>query len=163
MDIVWAILACLLAVLGIVGAIAPVLPGPLIGYGGVLCVAAASFSEVSAGVLWGGAAVTLFVTLADYFLPGWMAKRFGGSRSGALGATVGAIAGFFLFPPVGILLGPFVGAVLGELLHDSRDVAHALQVGVGSFLAFIVGTGLKLILTIAFAVLIVQQLISAFW
>ena len=62
--------------------------------------------------------------------------------------TSGAIwlwlAGFFLFPPVGIILGPFAGAVLGELLNDRSDVPKAFLVGFGSFLAFVVGTGVKL-------------------
>lgn len=162
MEIVWAVVACLLAVLGIVGAVVPVLPGPLISYGGLLCTAALSGAAVGASELWTCAAVTLFVTLADYFLPGWMAKRFGGSRAGMIGATVGAIAGIFVFPPVGLLLGPFVGALLGELFHDSSDTAHALVVGFGSFLAFLVGTMLKLILTVVLAVLILRHLWEAF-
>ena len=158
MDVVLAISACLLAVLGIVGAVVPVLPGPLISFVGLLCAAATSGATTGASMLWTSAAVTAVVSLADYLLPGWMAKCFGGSRAGAVGATVGAIAGIFLFPPVGILLGPFVGAVAGELLHDSRDAAHALQVGMGSFLAFLLGTGLKLCFTIAMAVLILKEL-----
>ena len=58
-------------------------------------------------------------------------RRFGGSRSGAIGATVGVFAGFFFFPPVGIILGPFFGAVLGELLNDRRDAGKAFPVGIG--------------------------------
>jgi conserved hypothetical protein len=88
--------------------------------------------------------VTVAVSAADYFLPAWMTRRFGGSRSGAIGATAGVFAGFFLFPPVGIILGPFAGAVLGELLNDRSDVPKAFLVGFGSFLAFVVGTGVKL-------------------
>lgn len=158
MDTFLAVVACLLAVLGIIGAVVPALPGPLLGFGGLLCIAAASYTQVGAQMLWIWGAVTAVVTAADYFLPGWMAKRFGGSRAGVVGATVGAIAGIFIFPPVGILLGPFLGAVIGELLHDSSDTARALQVGIGSFLAFLVGTGLKLCVTIGLAIVIVRQL-----
>ncbi len=157
MDIVWSIAACLLAILGIVGAVVPVLPGPVLGYCGLLCIAAASFSETDAATLWIWGGVTLAVTVADYFLPAWMAKRFGGSHAGAVGATIGAIAGIFVFPPIGILLGPFVGAVVGELIHNGEDRAHAVRVGIGSFLSFIVGTGLKLFVSIGLAVLIVMQ------
>ena len=56
----------------------------------------------------------------------------------------GVFAGFFFFPPVGIILGPFFGAVLGELLNDRRDAGKAFLVGIGSFLSFVVGTGIKL-------------------
>lgn len=157
MDILLSIVACLLAILGIVGAVVPVLPGPLLGYCGLLCIAAASFSETGAATLWIWAGATIVVTVADYLLPAWMAKRFGGSRAGAVGATIGAIAGIFIFPPVGILLGPFAGAVIGELLHDGDDTARALQVGVGSFLSFVVGTGLKLFVSIGLAITIVGQ------
>ncbi len=157
MDIVLSIAACLLAILGIVGAVVPVLPGPVLGYCGLLCIAAASFSETDAATLWIWGGVTLAVTVADYVLPAWMAKRFGGSHAGAVGATIGAIAGIFVFPPIGILLGPFVGAVVGELIHNGEDTAHAIQVGIGSFLSFIVGTGLKLFVSIGLAILIVMQ------
>lgn len=88
--------------------------------------------------------MTVAVSVADYFLPAWMTRRFGGSRAGAIGATVGVFAGFFLFPPVGIFLGPFLGAVLGELLNDRSDVPKAFLIGFGSFLSFIVGTGIKI-------------------
>ncbi len=158
MDVFLSVVACLLAVLGIIGAVVPALPGPLLGYGGLLCIAAASYTQTGAETLWIWGIVTAAVTAADYFLPAWMAKRFGGSRAGAVGATVGAVAGIFIFPPVGILLGPFFGALIGELLHDSSDTAHALQVGIGSFLAFLVGTGLKLCVNIGLAIVIVRQL-----
>ena len=62
-----------------------------------------------------------------------------------LGATIGTVVGFFFIPPLGILLGPFVGAVIGELCHNREDISKAFLVGFGSFLSFIVGTGLKLI------------------
>ena len=62
-----------------------------------------------------------------------------------IGATVGVFAGFFIFPPIGIILGPFVGAVAGELLNDRGDFPKAILVGFGSFLSFVVGTGLKVV------------------
>jgi len=74
-----------------------------------------------------------------------MAKLFGGTRAGMVGATVGMIAGLFVGGLIGIVVGPFVGAVAGELLNDRERIGQALVVGVGSFLSFLVGTGIKLV------------------
>ena len=123
MDIALSVAAFLLSIVGIVGCIVPALPGVVLSYAGLLCAYFTSYSSM---------------------LPAWMTRRFGGSRSGAIGATVGVFAGFFFFPPVGIILGPFFGAVLGELLNDRRDAGKAFLVGIGSFLSFVVGTGIKL-------------------
>lgn len=144
MDITLSLLALLFTVVGIIGCIVPVLPGVVLSYAGLLCAWFTSYSTISTASIWIWLAVTLVVSVVDYYLPAWMTRRFGGSRAGAIGATVGVFAGFFLFPPLGVILGPFFGAVLGELLHDKSDPARALLIGTGSFLAFIVGTGLKL-------------------
>ena len=140
MDITLSILAFVFTITGIVGCIVPALPGVVLSYAGLVCA-----STIGGAALWTWLAITVAVSVIDYFLPAWMTRRFGGSRAGAIGATVGVFAGFFLFPPLGIVLGPFFGAVLGELLHDKSDPGKALLVGIGSFLSFIVGTGIKLV------------------
>lgn len=152
MDITLSIAAFLLSILGIVGCIVPALPGVLLSYAGLLCAYFTSYSHMESTALWWWFAVVVVVSVADYFLPAWMTRRFGGSRSGAIGATVGVFAGFFFFPPVGIFLGPFIGAVLGELMNSKQDVAKAFLVGMGSFLSFIVGTGIKLVAAVAMLV-----------
>lgn len=158
MDAILILAAVLLSVAGIVGCIVPALPGTLLSYAGLLCAWGVSGSGLSAATLWLWLAVAVAVMLADFFLPGWMTRRFGGSRAGSIGATVGVFAGFLLFPPVGIFLGPFFGALIGELLHDSRDRRKALRVGVGSFLSFVVGTGLKLVVSISMFIHILTDL-----
>ena len=144
MDRALSVAAFLLSIVGIVGCIVPALPGVVLSYAGLLCAYFTSYSSMSPAAIWLWLAITVAVSVADYFLPAWMTRRFGGSRSGAIGATVGVFAGFFFFPPVGIILGPFFGAVLGELLNDRRDAGKAFLVGIGSFLSFVVGTGIKL-------------------
>lgn len=144
MDIALSVAAFLLSIAGIIGCIVPALPGVVFSYAGLLCAWFTSYSHMSAASLWIWLAITVAVSVADYFLPAWMTRRFGGSRSGAIGATIGVFAGFFIFPPLGIILGPFAGAVIGELLNDRRDFPKAVLVGFGSFLSFVVGTGIKL-------------------
>lgn len=149
MDLLLLISAFLLSLVGIAGAVVPGIPGPAVSYAGLLCACLTGDSQLGTAAMLLWLAVTVAATLSDYFLPAWMTRRFGGSRAGAVGATAGTFAGFFLFPPLGILLGPFMGAVLGELLHDKSDPGKALVVGIGSFLSFIVGTGVKLLVSLA--------------
>jgi uncharacterized protein YqgC (DUF456 family) len=158
MDIALSVLAFLFSIVGIIGCIVPALPGVVLSYAGLLCAYFTSYSHMSASAIWIWLAITVAArelsalrgevasdAVADYFLPAWMTRRFGGSRAGAIGATVGVFAGFFIFPPIGIILGPFVGAVAGELLNDRGDFPKAILVGFGSFLSFVVGTGLKVV------------------
>ena len=152
MDIALSIAAFLFSITGIVGCIVPIIPGVALSYAGLLCASFCSYSEISSATLWIWLAVTVAVSVIDYFLPGYFARLAGGTRAGSIGATVGMIAGFFagFFAGglVGVILGPFFGAVIGELIHDRSDSAKAFRSGFGSFLAFIAGTGLKLVAAI---------------
>ena len=120
------------------------LPGTVISYIGMLCVSFSSYSELSTLTLatWGIVAVVVIVM--DYVLPGYFSKKFGGTKAGVTGATIGTIAGIF-FGPLGIIFGPFVGAVIGEMLAEKLTFNQALTVGFGSMLSFLVGTLFKLI------------------
>ena len=136
-------MAILLAVIGAAGCIVPIIPGVVLSYAGLLCTYFRDGSTLSTTLLWIWLVVVAVVSLIDYFLPAYMTKIFGGSRPATIGATIGAIAGF-LFGPIGIIVGPFAGAVIGELMNNRNDLNRAIKVGLGSFLSFIVGTGIKL-------------------
>ncbi len=144
MDILLAIFALLFVVIGMIGCIVPILPGVVLAYAGLLCCYFCSFSAISTTAVFVWLAVTVFVSIADYFLPAYMSKIAGGTKAGVRGATAGMLIGLLLGSIVGAIIGPFIGAVVGELLHDSKDASKALKVGFGSFLSFLVGTGLKL-------------------
>jgi len=158
MDLLLAILAFVFCLAGIVGCVVPVLPGPALSFAGLCCACATGWSTLSAATMWIWAGATAAVTAADYFLPGYMAKLFGGTRAGMIGATAGLIAGLFLGGLVGIVLGPFMGAVVGELIHDREDAGRAVVVGVGSFLSFLVGTGIKLLASLGMLAFVVADL-----
>lgn len=144
MDLFLAVSAFLLALAGIAGCIIPVIPGVVLSYAGLLCAYFCSYSQLSAAALCIWLLITVAVTVADYFLPACMTRLFGGSRAGAIGATIGAVVGLFIYPPLTIILGPFFGAIIGELIHERRQIGKAFYVGFGSFLSFLIGTGLKL-------------------
>jgi uncharacterized protein YqgC (DUF456 family) len=82
--------------------------------------------------------------MADYLLPVLGVKKWKGSKWGNIGCIIGTVAGLFLFPPWGIISGPFLGAVLGELILARKKTSEALKAGFGAFIGFILGTVLKL-------------------
>ena len=158
MDIFLSIAAFLLSLLGIVGCVAPLLPGPALSFAGLLCAYGCSYSSMSgtAVVLW--LAATIVVSVADYFLPAYMTRLMGGSRAGEIGATIGLVVGmFFFFSVASLVLCPFFGAVAGELIHDRTNSGRAFGSGLGSFVAFAVGTGIKLVVCVGMFVHVVAD------
>ncbi len=141
-DYVLLALGIVFIVVGIVGCLVPVLPGPPLSYMGLLALHLSKFATISKTLLITLAVVTVVVTVIDYVVPIWGTKKFGGSKYGTRGATVGLIVGLF-FGPLGIILGPFVGAFVGEIIFKD-DVNYALKAGFGSLLGFLTGIGLKL-------------------
>lgn len=146
MDLLLSILAIVFGVVGCIGCIVPVLPGVALAYIGYLCLYFCSYSDMSVAWLVVFGVLTLIVSVLDYLLPAYMTKKFGGTKAGERGAMAGVIAGF-IFGPVGIIVAPFIGAVLGELINDGSDKRRAFRSGLGSFLSFFVGTGIKLVVS----------------
>ena len=144
MEIVLLILGFIFLLAGLVGAVLPALPGPPLSYAGLLLLHWSGRAGFSPAFLWIWAGIAVVITVMDYFLPSMMAKQFGGSRTASIGSFLGLVAGIFVFPPWGMIIGPFIGAFFGELLHK-RSSAGAFKAALGAFFAFIVGTGAKLI------------------
>ena len=145
MDTLWSILATLFGLVGCIGCVVPILPGVVLAYIGYICLYFCSYAEVSVTRLVVFGLLTLVVSVLDYILPSYMTKRFGGSKAGERGAMAGVLGGF-IFGPIGVIVGPFIGAVVAELIYDGSDSARAFRSGLGSFLSFFVGTGIKLVL-----------------
>lgn len=159
MDIFLAVLAILFAACGVVGCIVPALPGPPISFIGLLLVAWSNYGDFSTQflVVWG--IITVAVTALDYYLPGLITARFGGSKKAVWGATIGVFAGLF-FMPAGLILGPFIGAFIGEMINNGTNSAKAFKVAFGSFVAFAAGTGAKLVTALFMGFYIVKAI---FW
>lgn len=143
MDIVFFILSGLLLFLGLLGAILPILPGPPLSYLGLLILQLTEPTPFTTRFMIIWAVITLVVTVMDYLIPALGAKRYGATRYGILGTMIGLIAGFFFFPPLGIIIGPVIGALLGEYLY-SRNHRQAGRAAFGSFMGFMVSTLLKM-------------------
>ena len=145
-DIVLIVLGAICLFVGLIGCIVPMLPGPPVSYVGLLLIHFSNRAQFSmAELIWGAVAVVV-VVLLDYFTPMIGTKKFGGTKYGNWGCIIGTFVGLFFTPAGGIIWGPFVGAVVGELLAD-RPFPEALKAGFGAFLGFLFGTLLKLLVS----------------
>jgi uncharacterized protein YqgC (DUF456 family) len=144
MDIFLSILAIVLMLIGIAGAIIPVIPGPIISFLGLLSLYFTSPPPFTDKFMTIWAVLAILVTAFDQIIPILGTKKMGGTKYGVNGSIIGLLAGIFFFPPIGIILGPFLGALLGELI-GGKDLNQAIKAGFGSFLGFLSGTLLKLI------------------
>jgi len=149
MDLVWTIIGVLCLLAGIVGSVAPLLPGPPLSYAGFLIVQLRSDPPFSINFMLIWAAIVVAVSVLEYVIPVYGTKKFGGSKYGLWGCSIGLITGVF-FGPWGIFLGPFIGAFVGELLA-SKQSNHAFQAALGSFIGFLFSTLLKLAVCVVMA------------
>jgi uncharacterized protein YqgC (DUF456 family) len=143
MDILWLVLGILFMLGGLAGSLLPILPGPPLCYAALLILQLRSSPPFTLNFLLIWALITVVITAFDYVIPAYSTKKFGGSKYGVWGCTIGLIVGLWL-GPVGIILGPFLGAFIGEVIsNNSSD--QALKAAFGSFVGFLAGTLLKLV------------------
>lgn len=174
MDIVLIVLGAICLLVGIIGCVAPVLPGVPLAYLGLLLLHWTERVQFSWQFLTVWAVIVVVIQLLDYFIPAWGTKKFGGTKWGVWGSTIGLFVGLFM-GPMGIVIGPFVGAVVGELLYFNRhpqtaqssdeieknsQFNRALRAGLGSFIGLLTGTILKLICCGMMVFYFVKELIA---
>lgn len=143
-DILLIIIGIALLLVGLAGCVLPVIPGPPISYLALLVLHLSPNHQFNTDFLILWAVIAIGVTIIDNFIPMYTTKKYGGSKRAVWGSIVGLVVGIFLFPPIGLIVGPFVGAVLGEL-SAGKDTQTALRSGFGAFMGFIGGTILKLV------------------
>lgn len=158
MDIFLIILAGIFLVIGLLGAVIPILPGLPFSYIGLLLLHFSSKIEFTLTFLIVWLIVVIVLQLLDNVLPAWGAKYFGGSKWGVWGSFVGLFVGLF-FGPIGILLGSFLGAVLGELIYG-KPIEEAARSGFGTFIGFIASTIAKFIISGLFIFYYIKELIN---
>ena len=146
MDIVLIIIGIILLLIGFVGCIIPGIPGPPIAYIGMLIQIFKTENPFTTKFLVIWAFIVVAVSVLDYIVPVIGTKKFGGSKRGIWGSIIGLFVGIFFFPPIGLIIGPFLGAFIAELT-GGKETQPALKAGCGSFIGFITGVVLKLVVT----------------
>ena len=147
------VLAIILAVIGIIGSVVPGLPGPPLSWAGLLL---AFLSHKLGGadmtltfvLIWLG--VTVIVSILDYTIPARFTKLAGGSKAGSRGALIGMLIGIFL-TPIGMIPCSLAGAFLAEMFQENKSASQAFKAALGTFAGFLVGTGMKLIVSVTMA------------
>jgi uncharacterized protein YqgC (DUF456 family) len=144
MTIALIILGLILALIGFLGCILPVIPGPPLSYAALIILSLAKQWEpfgIAFLIIMG--VLMLAVSLVDYVFPAIGAKRYGASKAGVWFSIIGMLVGIFFIPPWGIFIGAFAGAFIGELLVG-KGGKKALKAGWGVFVGNMVSTGFKL-------------------
>ena len=143
MEIILIITAFTCIVVGIIGSVLPVLPGVPLSYAGILLLHFTEKVQFSIPFLILWLVLVILVQLLDYYVPIWGTRKFGGSKRGVWGCAIGMVVGLF-FGPWGIVLGPFVGAIVGEL-SGGKQTQAAIKAGFGSFIGLLLGIVSKLV------------------
>lgn len=160
MDIFLVVLGLICVVVGVLGSFLPVLPGLPISWVGLLLVHLTSVVPMNFTYLSIWLVVAIVVLFLDYFIPALGTKKYGGSKYGVWGTTLGLLVGMF-FPPFGFILGPFIGAYLGEMYYknDSKIAAKAAW---GSFIGFLTSTFMKFVVSLVYVGLYVSKVLE-YW
>jgi uncharacterized protein YqgC (DUF456 family) len=151
MDIALLIIGFLFMLVGVLGSFLPVLPGPPISWIGLFLLYLTKAVPDNWWVLGITLVIALIILALDYIIPAIGTKKFGGTKAGMIGTTIGLLIALF-FPilgPLGIIIWPFLGALIGELLNKA-DKKTATKAAFGSFLGFLTGTFLKFMVAIVY-------------
>ncbi|HRW62065.1 MAG TPA: DUF456 domain-containing protein [Bacteroidales bacterium] len=143
MDYFLVAIGVILIVFGLLGCVLPVIPGPPLSFIGILVLHFTKFAHFSTTFLLVLAFIAILVTVLDYIVPVWGTKKFGGTKAGMWGATIGMIIGMIFLGPLGLILGPLAGAIIGEVINGANN-KDAFKAGIGAFIGFLLGVGLKL-------------------
>jgi uncharacterized protein YqgC (DUF456 family) len=153
------IIGLILAIAGMVGCILPILPGPLLSFCALILLSwIKNWQIFSQAFLIVMGAVTVLLMLLDYVAPALGAKRYGASRRGLWGSAIGMIIGIFFIPPWGMIVGAFVGALVGELA-SGKSGRKALRAGWGILMGNVVVVGLKLAFSAAVLFYYIKEMV----
>ncbi len=147
MDVVIIVIGLILALAGMLGCILPIIPGPIFSFLALILLSwIKNWQVFSQPFLIVMGSLTAILMILDYIAPALGAKKFGASKRGIWGSAIGMIIGIFFIPPWGIIVGAFIGALIGELL-TGKSGKNALRAGWGILIGNVLSVGLKLAFT----------------
>ena len=150
MDILLLILGFACIITGLIGSFLPVLPGPSVSWVGLALLYFTKAVPANYWVLGIALLITIVISVLDYVIPAKGTKRFGGSSYGIWGTNIGLIVGILAPVPFGFIIGPFVGALIGELIYDFKDHNRALKAAAGSFVGFLASSFMKFVVCVMY-------------
>lgn len=151
--------AIICAIIGLAGSILPALPGAPLSFAGLVLLCFCDGADISSTSIWVSAIFLAIVSVLDYVAPIWLTNASGGSKQATRGSIAGLIAGLFFFPPWGLVIGPFIGAFVGELMTHATT-GKALKVAMMSFVGFVLTTGLKIIYSGVLLFMVIKEAIE---
>lgn len=147
MDVAILVFGLILALAGIIGCILPIIPGPIFSFLALILLSwTKNWQVFSLTFLIVMGSLTALLIVLDYIAPALGAKKYGASKSGLWGSVIGMIIGIFFIPPWGMIVGAFVGALIGEFLAG-KSGKKALRAGWGILIGNVLVIGLKLAFT----------------
>ena len=172
MEFLIYLLAVVFIIVGIIGDVVPGLPGVPISYAAMLLIHFFTGINYDSEALIIYGIICLLITVVDYFVPIWGTKKFGGTKAGVRGSTIGLIIGVVVLPLLGIVIGPlgligiiagpFVGAYVGEKMSGVDDQL-AWRSAIGSFVGFVAGTLLKVVYSLVVGFVVIKDIILSFF
>lgn len=151
--------AIICAIIGLAGSILPALPGAPLSFAGLVLLCFCDGADISSTSIWVSAIFLAIVSVLDYVAPIWLTNASGGSKQATRGSIAGLIAGLFFFPPWGLVIGPFIGAFVGELMTHA-STGKALKVAMMSFVGFVLTTGLKIIYSGVLLFMVIKEAVK---
>lgn len=138
MSVIGWLLAIVCFVIAFLGLVYPIIPSALFMFGGFFLYGWLVSFEGMNWLFWTIQVLFLVLLFAADTLSNLVGvKKFGGSKAGMWGSTIGLLLGPFVIPVAGIILGPFLGAILAELIVNRTDVKQAFKTGIGSLVGFL--------------------------
>jgi hypothetical protein len=145
----------------LVATFVPIIPATfVIWLAALLHAVLTGFQPLNWGFLLGLGVLAVAASLVDNLAAAWGARRYGGSSAAGWGALVGGLVGIFL-GPLGLLVGPFLGAVVAELFVTGKPLPEALRSGVGTLLGLLGGIGAKFLIHLAMGIIVLVRVFTA--